>query len=79
LDSYVVYLRTLSQLKWLHEVKWEDCYCRDSSVDIEIGYGLDATETGLLIPVKSMIFPSPLRSDRFWGSPSLWDGQFVRL
>jgi hypothetical protein len=45
--------------------------CRDSSVGIATGYGLDGRGVRVRVPVGARLFSSPRRADRFWGLPSL--------
>jgi hypothetical protein len=44
---------------------------RDSAVGKATGYGLYDRGVGVRVAVRSRIFSSPRRSDRFWGPPSL--------
>jgi hypothetical protein len=44
---------------------------RDSAVGKATGYGLDAWEVGVRVPVGSRIFTSPCRPDRLCGPPNL--------
>jgi hypothetical protein len=48
----------------------ETCGSRDSAVGIATGYELDDRGVGVRVPVKSRIFSSRRRPDRFWGSPN---------
>jgi hypothetical protein len=47
---------------------------RDSAVDMATGYELYSRGVGFPAPVRSRIFPSPRCTDRFWGSPNLFNG-----
>jgi hypothetical protein len=44
---------------------------RDRVVGIATGYGLDEQEVGVRVPVGPIIFSSPRRPDRLWGSVKL--------
>jgi hypothetical protein len=54
-------------------------FCRDSTVGIATGYGLDDGGVGVRVPVGSRIFYSPRRPDRFWGPPSLLSNEYLGL
>jgi hypothetical protein len=43
---------------------------RDNAVGIAPGYGMDDWGVGVRVPVRSTIFSSPCRLDRFWGPPA---------
>jgi hypothetical protein len=49
---------------------------RDSSVGIVTSYGLDGGRVGVRVPVRSRIFSSPRRPDRFWGPPNLLSNEY---
>jgi hypothetical protein len=51
---------------WLQQLQGS----RDSSVGTATGYGLDGREVGVRVPVRSRMFSSLRRPDRFWGPPS---------
>jgi hypothetical protein len=44
---------------------------RDSALGIATGYEPDVGGVGVRVPIRSIIFFSPLRPDRLWGPPSL--------
>jgi hypothetical protein len=52
---------------------------RDGVVGIVTGYGLDDRGVGVQVPVGSIIFSSPRRADRLWGSPSLLSNGYEGL
>jgi hypothetical protein len=52
---------------------------RDSIVGMTTGYGLEDRGIGVQAPVRSRIFSSPQRPDRFWGPPSLLSNGYRRL
>jgi hypothetical protein len=45
-------------------------WSQDSAVGIANGHGLDDRGVGVRVPVRSRIFSSPRRPDRFWGRPA---------
>jgi hypothetical protein len=51
---------------------------RDSSVSIATRYGLDSRGVGVRVMVRSRIFSSPSRLDRFRGPPSLLSNGYRR-
>jgi hypothetical protein len=68
--------RTLRDLNCFYICRHKICYVprtkrsRDRVVGITTDYGLDGRGVGVRVPVRSRMFSSPRRPDRFWGPPN---------